>query len=328
MKDKACRHRIFVTIKTRRLIPILPCLALASCVAIPANTHLDQKRSLSKYDVTGIDARVELPELKEQADTGFSAADFLTLHSGLVISGEYVDEDFRHRVATSRESQDGFLELGFSVPISEGGAGIGSCAPVTPDGYFLTAAHVLSAGETFAKSRGRSGPDAARGDRDRSRVGSYVLYATSDDRSTFIECEPLRVVHRDTEADFAIVKADLPTPRYLRPRLEPFEKGTVLFSGGWMHEKGGGEFRSFLPATSSGDPHFTKIVTTLPMIKGDSGSPMIDQQGRLCGVLSTLRMGMVLKLKPRSTAVMMDWAEVERLIERDREAVDRGEYKL
>ena len=33
-----------------------------------------------------------------------------------------------------------------------------------------------------------------------------------------------------------------------------------------------------------------QVVTTLPMIKGDSGSPLIDQKGRLCGILSTMHL--------------------------------------
>jgi hypothetical protein len=54
------------------------------------------------------------------------------------------------------------------------------------------------------------------------------------------------------------------------------------------------------------------------MIKGDSGSPLIDRQGRLCGVLSTMRLGVIIKMKPKSTAVHMDPSEVERRIRQDR----------
>jgi len=60
------------------------------------------------------------------------------------------------------------------------------------------------------------------------------------------------------------------------------------------------------------------VVTSLPMIKGDSGSPLIDRQGRLCGVLSTMRLGVIIKMKPKSTAVHMDPSEVERRIRQDR----------
>lgn len=266
---------------------------VSSCVIMPANTHWDQKRSLAKYDAIGIDAPVALPELENRTDTGFSAADFLTLHSGLIVSGEYIDEDFKKKLATSRESQQGVLELGFSVPIAKGGSGFGSCAPVTADGYFLTAAHVLSHEE------------------------SYVLYATSDRRSTYIDYAPVRIVYRNEETDFAIVKASIRTPRYLRYRTEPLRPDeTTLFAGGWMHEKGGGVFleRQDMP----GQDGYSKVVTTLPMIKGDSGSPLIDQKGRLCGILSTMRLGVVVKMKPKSTAVMLEPSRVRALINRDR----------
>lgn len=261
---------------------------------MPANTHRDQRRSILKYDSLGIDAPVSLPELKNRTDKGFSAPDFLTLHSGLIVSGKYIEEEFKSKLATSREAQEGVLELGFSVPIAKGGSGFGSCAPVTSDGYFLTAAHVLA------------------------HKDSYVLYATSNSRRTYIDYAPVRVVYRNDAADFAIIKADLATPRYLRFREEPLVPEETLFAGGWMHEKGGGVFLERQPIEEDGTGHFSKIVTTLPMIKGDSGSPLIDQHGRLCGVLSTMRLGVLVKMKPKSTAVQMDPAEVQRIIRKDR----------
>ncbi|HRQ89210.1 MAG TPA: serine protease [Bacteroidia bacterium] len=267
---------------------------------MPANTHRDQKRSLAKYDSLGIDAPVTLPELRNRTDRGFSAADFLTLHGGLIVSGKYIDEDFKAKLATSREAQEGVLELGFSVPIAKGGSGFGSCAPVTADGYFLTAAHVLA------------------------HKDSYVLYATSNKRRTYIDYAPVRVVYRNDAADFAVVKANLSTPRYLRFRTTPLEQGETLFAGGWMHEKAGGEFLEYQPIENDADDRFAKVVTTLPMIKGDSGSPLIDRTGRLCGVLSTMRLGVVVKMKPKSTAVRMDPAEVERIIREDRKADEGG----
>ncbi|MEM6279879.1 MAG: serine protease [Verrucomicrobiota bacterium] len=259
---------------------------------MPANTHWDQRRSLAKYDSIGIDAPVSLPELEKSQESGFSAADFLTLHSGLIVSGEYIDADFKKKLETTRASEEGVLELGFSVPIASGGSGFGSCAPVTSDGYFLTAAHVIS------------------------HEDSFVLYATSSSRRTYIDYAPIRVVYRNDEADFAIVKANVKTPRYLRYRRESLTPETTLFAGGWMHEKGGGVFLETQPV--SGESGYRKVVTTLPMIKGDSGSPLIDQKGRLCGVLSTMRLGVVVKMKPKSTAVMLEPSKIEALIRSDR----------
>ncbi|MDA9922050.1 serine protease [Verrucomicrobiales bacterium] len=259
---------------------------------MPTNTHWDQKRSLAKYDSIGIDAPVTLPELEENTDTGFSAADYLTLHSGLIVSGEYINEDFKKKLATSRDAKEGVLELGFSVPIAEGGSGFGSCAPITRDGYFLTAAHVLSHDESF------------------------VLYATSNSRKTYIDYARVREVYRNNEADFAIVKAEMATPRYLKYRSAPLTQEATLFAGGWMHEKGGGLFEDSFPIP--GQSEFRKIVTTLPMIKGDSGSPLIDQEGLLCGVLSTMRLGVIVKMKPKSTAVMMELGQINKLIAEDR----------
>ncbi len=288
--DRSYHHPLS---RCSRLVPLLS-LAFTSCVMMPANTPRDQRRSLAKYDSIGIDAPVSLPELKDRTDKGFSAPDFLTLHSGLIVSGKYIDSDFKSKLATSREAQAGVLELGFSVPIAKGGSDFGSCAPVTSDGYFLTASHVLA------------------------HADSYVLYATSSNRKTFIDYAPLRVAYRNDAADFAIVKAKIATPRYLRYRREPLTPSSTLFAGGWMHEKGGGLFLENQEISGVTSEHFKKVVTTLPMIKGDSGSPLIDQHGRLCGVLSTMRLGVVVKMKPKSTAVMMDADEIDRLIRQDR----------
>lgn len=282
-------------VSLRLVLSLTGCLfagAMTSCVMMPANTHWDQKRSLAKYDSIGIDAPVSLPELAAGQDRGFSAPDFLTLHSGLIVSGEYIDDDFKKKLETTRASQEGVLELGFSVPIAQGGSGFGSCAPVTPDGYFLTAAHVIS------------------------HEGSYVLYATSDSRKTYIDYAPIRIVYRNDEADFAIVKAEVRTPRYLKFRREPLTTESTLFAGGWMHEKGGGVFLE--SQDIPGQDGYRKVVTSLPMIKGDSGSPLIDQKGQLCGVLSTMRLGVIIKMKPKSTAVMLEPSRVESLIRSDR----------
>ena len=214
-------------------------LFLTSCV----NTHRDQKQSLARYDAIGIDAPVTLPELHNRTDRGFSAADYLTLHSGLIVSGEYIDADFKKKLETSRGNDEGVLELGFSVPIAKGGSGFGSCAPVTSDGYFLTAAHVLVHDD------------------------SYVLYATSNSKNTYIEYAPIRVVYRNDEADFAIVKARIRTPRFLKYRREKLTPDSVLFAGGWMHEKGGGTFVEYQDIPEVDNRSYDKIVTTLPMIK-------------------------------------------------------------
>lgn len=288
-------------LKQSRVLPltfilIFP-LVVTSCAFVPANTHRDQLASLAKYDTAGINSSVNLPELANKPTGRFSAADFLTLHSGMLVSGEYVSSRaFQEELETFRGDQQGELTLGFSVPIANGGTGFGSCAPITNDGYFLTVAHVLSHEDTF------------------------VLYATSDGKRTYIESAKCRTVYRDDGSDFAIIKAEVRTPRHLVFRKEALDSETTLFAGGWMHEKAGGKFREVVPITGNNNQPtaFHKVVTSIPMIKGDSGSPLIDQEGKLCGVLSTMRLGVVVKMKPLSTAVMMNHGEIQRIIQADR----------
>ena len=147
-----------------------------------------------------------------------------------------------------------------------------------------------------------------------------MLYATSNGKRTYIDSAKCRTVYRDDHSDFAIIKAEMKTPRVLKFRRAPLDQNSVLFAGGWMHEKAGGRFREISPiVTPLGQrTPFYKVITSIPMIKGDSGSPLIDKDGRLCGVLSTMRLGVVVKMKPLSTAVMMDHKEIQRIISTDR----------
>ncbi len=273
------------------MVAVTVALLATSCAS---NTHLDQRRSLSKFDKEGIDAPVRLPELKNRPKSHFSAPDFLTLHSGLVVSGKYVKEEFNKNLSTKRSTNAETLELEFSVPIAKDGTVFGSCAPVTRDGYFLTAAHVIA------------------------RENTYVLYAVSDSKRTYLKAAPCRVVYRNEANDFAIIKANLRTPRYLRYRNAPLKEGETMFAGGWMHEKGGGEFKEIKEPADGKDHRFHKVVTSVPMLKGDSGSPLIDQHGRLCGLLSTMRIGVIIKTRPYSTAVMMKPRSVAGIIREDR----------
>ncbi|MEO0415912.1 MAG: serine protease [Verrucomicrobiota bacterium] len=276
---------------------LLGSVAVLAIGCVSNNTHRDQLQSLAKYDQAGINAKVYLPELKGKKINNLPAADFLTLHSGMLVSGDYVNSaEFQKQLHTVREADDDALTLGFSVPIAKGGSGFGSAAPITSDGYFLTAAHVLSHDDTF------------------------VLYAATRSGRTQIVSAKVRTVYRNDMSDFAIVKANISTPRYLRFRYDTPAPGTVMFAGGWMHEKAGGQFLQTLAIQdSSGKPtSFKKVVTSIPMIKGDSGSPLIDQNGKLCGVLSTMRLGVIVKAKPLSTAVMINTSQINSIISRDR----------
>ena len=54
----------------------------------------------------------------------------------------------------------------------------------------------------------------------------------SDNRKTFSDCAPLRVVYRNNEADFAIVKANLKSPRFLDYRSKLQQEEPTVFAEG------------------------------------------------------------------------------------------------
>jgi hypothetical protein len=66
----------------------------------------------------------------------------------------------------------------------------------------------------------------------------------------------------------------------------------------------------------------SRISTTIPIIQGDSGSPLVDQDVRLCGVMRYAGWVIWRKLPPESVADMHDPDCIEELIDRDRRTHD------
>jgi len=207
-------------------------------------------------------------------------------------------------VVTSRKSLTGWVGSRFAIANAPGDADGGSATPITDDGYFLTADHVL------AQSAGRH---------------VFVVYGNGGNILT----AEARIVWRSYSGDVAVIHAPLATPRFYRwtPPQAWLPAGTPVchagISTGFKTDPGK------LSTCLSPEGAFTgtrKFKIDLPLKPGDSGGPVIDARGNLIGVNSAVEF-----LVPMETAFFIDSEgnrpnvrALERIIARDRLANSRA----
>ena len=174
----------------------------------------------------------------------------------------------------------------------------GSAAPLSPDGYFLTADHVL------ARMEGRN---------------VFVVF----NRGAGLVQGKARVVWRSKSSDLALLHVPQKTPYFYRwtsPRQVLLE-GTPIIHGGISTgmRSAVGKLSTTIPPDGflSGNRRF-KI--DIPLEPGDSGGPIVDGAGKLIGVNSAVEF-----LVPLETAFFVDSEGnrpnikmIEDLIKRDR----------
>ena len=182
-------------------------------------------------------------------------------------------------VVTARKSLDGWVGSRFSIANAPGDADGGSATPITADGYFITADHVL------AQSAGRH---------------IFVVYENGGD----IRTAEARIVWRSYSGDLAVIHAPLATPHFYRwtPPHAWLPIGTPLFHAGIS--TGFKTTPGKLSTAISPERAFTgtrKFKIDLPLQPGDSGGPVIDARGNLIGVNSAVEF-----LVPMETAFFID----------------------
>lgn len=156
----------------------------------------------------------------------------------------------------------------------------GSAAPISPDGYFLTADHVLA------------------------RVSDgwhpFVLYG----RGSQLKTARARVVWRSAAADLALLHAPIETPHYYAWTAP----GRWLANGTWVIHGGIATGRRTPPGKLA--THLApegpltgarKFKLDFPLKPGDSGGPVVDAGGGLIGVNSAVEF-----LVPIDTAFFVD----------------------
>ena len=136
-------------------------------------------------------------------------------------------------------------------------------------------------------------------------------------------CSKVRVIYKDKKTDFAVVKADFQTPRFFRLGNSSLDGDEVFFAGKWtaLTITAGRLIRSedLLSTYNGMQITLKESVVTNPIQAGDSGAPLINSKGELCGVMSRTRVGRWKKKKEaESYAIMMDHAALNEIIRRDR----------
>lgn len=153
----------------------------------------------------------------------------------------------------------------------------GSAAPVTADGYFLTASHVIG---------------------EQSEQVIHLLYGPHS------SWRKARVVWRHARADLALLHVPLETPGFYtwRSSREWLPIGTRVFHTGMatgLSTAPGEVLTGLAPEAFWTGHRLFKI--DLPLQPGDSGGAVLDAQGRLVGINSAVEY-----LVPMETAFFID----------------------
>lgn len=182
-------------------------------------------------------------------------------------------------VVTDRGNLDRWVNRNFSTSQAPGDADGGSAAPITPDGYFLTADHVLS------RMAGRN---------------VFLIYGQGG-RLTPAKA---RVVWRSESDDIALLHIPAKTPYYYQwtPPDRWLPSGSRVIHGGIStgFKSGDGKLGTGL-APEGVFTRNRRFKIDIPLQPGDSGGPVVDAYGRLIGINSAVEF-----LVPMETAFFID----------------------
>jgi S1-C subfamily serine protease len=182
-------------------------------------------------------------------------------------------------VVTDRGNLDNWVNRNFSTSNAPGDADGGSAAPISPDGYFLTADHVLS------RMAGRN---------------VFIIYG----QGGRLAPARARVVWRSESSDIALLHIPVTTPYFYHwtPPGRWLPEGTRVMHGGIATGFKSSDGKLGTPLAPEGP--FTgnrKFKMDIPLQPGDSGGPVVDAYGRLVGINSAVEF-----LVPMETAFFVD----------------------
>ena len=182
-------------------------------------------------------------------------------------------------VVTDRDDLSHWLDSGFPRPHTRGDAEGGSATPISADGYFLTANHVL------ARMKDRN---------------VFIMYQLG---SRPVPAKA-RVVWRSKGADLALLHIPAKTADFYRwtPPDHWLAEGTAVIHGGIA--TGIKAERGKLTSSLAPEGTFTgyrKFKIDIPLQPGDSGGPVVDAHGALVGINTAVEY-----LVPMETAFFLD----------------------
>ncbi len=263
----------------------------------------DKRASMIGSENVELTAIAEIPENSPLNGLTLTSSieQYLNLHTARVFSAEELSiEDIVVEVVeeetasgASKAAEEFTTERTYDIFAKDGKRYTsGNAAIIASDGYFLTAAHVIGSGKSLLV---------------------YVAYDLQTNQWN-PKVLPFRKVFVDDAGDFAVIKADIQSPFYFHLEERDFKKGTELFTGGWRSSgPAKGKLIRQMSSRYTNKAHTGAVyyITSVPMVKGDSGSAVIDKEGRFYGVMSGNKPN-------RSRFAMMDVSEIKQLIETDR----------
>ncbi len=180
-------------------------------------------------------------------------------------------------VISSKDELSPWVESRFTQGQGPEDADGGSAVPVSPDGYFLTADHVL------ARSTGRN---------------VFIIHGQQGG----LKASKARIIWRSASSDLALLHIPVPTPNYYTwtPPNQWVPAGTpVIHSGiatGFRSEPG-----KLVTSIPPGHGNAARFKHDIPLEPGDSGGAVIDAHGQLVGVNSAVEF-----LVPLETAFFIE----------------------
>jgi S1-C subfamily serine protease len=182
-------------------------------------------------------------------------------------------------VVTDRKELGSWVRAGFSIANAPGDADGGSAAPISPDGYFLTADHVLA------------------------RMAGRHVFVVFGKEGRLVSMKA-RVVWRSARSDLALIHVPTYTPNFYRwtPSDRWLPVGTTVLHGGIAtgFKSGWGRLGTSIPP-ESGFSGARRFKIDIPLQPGDSGGPVVDAYGNLVGINSAVEF-----LVPMETAFFVD----------------------
>ncbi len=201
-------------------------------------------------------------------------------------------------IVTRQQDITGWVRRGFPKSQTPPDTNGGTACPITADGYFLTADHVVKNDATQAV---------------------HLLYG----RGRSLQIGRGRVLWRDPKHDLAIVHAPLSTPSFYQftPPASPIPEGTTVFHGGLTTglKAQFGSLNTTIPAQSIFSKP-TPFRIDIPLQPGDSGGPILDGGARLIGINSSVEFLIPLEtpIFTESSGVRPNVRKLMKIIELDR----------
>ncbi|MEM1085450.1 MAG: serine protease [Verrucomicrobiota bacterium] len=182
-------------------------------------------------------------------------------------------------VVSAEDDVDNWVGSRFTRGNAPEDADGGSAVPITHDGYFITADHVL------AQSSERN---------------VFVIYG----RSGKLGATRARIVWRSPGSDLAVIHAPIATPQFYRwsPPREWLPIATPVMHAGIAtgFKSPSGKLITGIPP-ESGFSGARRFKHDIPLEPGDSGGPVVDSRGLLVGVNSAVEF-----LVPLETAFFIE----------------------